>query len=142
MNELVFHARSLSDLNGIAAKIVKAAGQERIMAFYGQMGVGKTTLIRAICKYLGVRTEVTSPTFALVNEYPSDNGLVFHFDFYRINRISEALDFGIDEYFDGGGWCLMEWPEKIEELLPATTLRVYLDENPDASRTIRLEFFT
>jgi len=98
MNELVFHARRLSDLNGIAAKIVKAAGQERIIAFYGQMGVGKTTLIRSICKYLGVRTEVTSPTFALVNEYPSDDGLVFHFDFYRINRISEALDFGIDEY--------------------------------------------
>jgi tRNA threonylcarbamoyladenosine biosynthesis protein TsaE len=139
MKELVFHAKRLQDLHGIAGSIIKAAGNERIMAFYGQMGVGKTTLIRSVCKCLGVTTEVTSPTFAIVNEYPSDEGLVFHFDFYRINRISEALDFGIDEYFDGGGWCLIEWPEKLEELLPESTVRVFLTENPDASRTIRIE---
>ncbi len=138
MKELVFQARDLSDLNGIAARLVEAAGEERILAFYGQMGVGKTTLIRALCSGLGVKTEVTSPTFALINEYPSANGLVFHFDFYRIKRISEALDFGIDEYFDSGNWCLMEWPENLEELLPASTLRIYLVENPDGSRTIKL----
>ena len=139
MKELVFHARRLNDLDPIAAGIIKAAGDERIIAFYGQMGVGKTTLIRNICRNLGVKTEVTSPTFALVNEYPSGNGAVFHFDFYRINRISEALDFGIDEYFDSGRWCLMEWPEKLEELLPREVVRTFLTEEPDGSRIIRVE---
>lgn len=136
---MVFHAKRLHDLDRVAANIIKAAGEERIMAFYGQMGVGKTTLIRTICRSLGVKTEVTSPTFALVNEYPSGSGPVFHFDFYRINRISEALDFGIDEYFDSGHWCLIEWPEKVEELLPARVVRVLLTEEPDGSRTIRIE---
>ena len=105
---------------------------------YGPMGVGKTTLIRVICRHLGVKTEVTSPTFALVNEYPAKEDLIYHFDFYRINKISEALDFGIEEYFDSGRWCLMEWPEKIDELLPAGVLKLYLTENPGGSRTIRL----
>ena len=139
MEELVFHARRLNDLGGIAEKIIKAADNERIIAFYGQMGVGKTTLIRSICRNLGVMTEVTSPTFALVNEYPSPAGAVFHFDFYRINRISEALDFGIDEYFDSGRWCLIEWPEKIGELLPREVVRAFLTEEPDGSRIIRVE---
>ncbi|TSA31911.1 MAG: tRNA (adenosine(37)-N6)-threonylcarbamoyltransferase complex ATPase subunit type 1 TsaE [Porphyromonadaceae bacterium] len=139
MKELVFHAKRLHDLDGIAVNIIKAAGNERILAFYGQMGVGKTTLIRTICRGLDVITEVTSPTFALVNEYPSDSGPVFHFDFYRVNRISEALDFGVDEYFDSGRWCLIEWPEKVEELLPETVVRVLLHENPDGSRTIRVK---
>jgi tRNA threonylcarbamoyladenosine biosynthesis protein TsaE len=139
MRELVFRAKHLHDLDGIAAGIILAAGDERILGFYGEMGVGKTTLIRSVCRNLKVRNEVTSPTFALVNEYPSVDGPVFHFDFYRINRISEALDFGIDEYFDSGRWCLMEWPEKVEELLPETVVRVILTENPDSSRTIRVE---
>lgn len=139
MEELILRARHLSDLGAIAGKIIQTAGQERIIAFHGPMGVGKTTLIRYLCRNLGVKTEVTSPTFALVNEYPSDNGLVFHFDFYRITRIVEALDFGIDEYFDSGGWCLIEWPEKVEELLPQTVVRVNLTENSDGSRTIRIE---
>lgn len=139
MKKLVFHAKRLHDLDGIAAKIIKAAGNERIIAFYGLMGVGKTTLIRTICRILGVKTEVTSPTFTLVNEYPSGDGPVFHFDFYRLIRISEALDFGIDEYFDSGRWCLIEWPEKVEELLPETVVKVLLTEDTDGSRTIRVE---
>ena len=139
MKELVFHAKRLHDLDGIAARIIQASGNQRIMAFYGQMGVGKTTLIRTICRCLGVKAEVTSPTFALVNEYPSGEGPVFHFDFYRINRISEALDFGIDEYFDSGSWCLIEWPEKVEEFLPESMVRVILNENPDHTRSIRVE---
>jgi len=139
MNELVFHAKRLHDLDGIALSIMKAAGVERIMAFYGQMGVGKTTLIRAICRRLGVNSEVTSPTFALVNEYSGVTGQVFHFDFYRVTRISEALDFGIDEYFDSGHWCLIEWPEKVNELLPDRVIRVLLSEESNGSRTIRVE---
>ena len=139
MKELVFHARRLSELNRIAVSMIRVAGDQRIMAFHGDMGVGKTTLIRAICRNLGVKSEVTSPTFALVNEYLIDKGLVCHFDFYRINKISEALDFGIDEYFDSGAWCLIEWPEKIGELLPDDVVAVYLHENPDGSRTIRIE---
>jgi tRNA threonylcarbamoyladenosine biosynthesis protein TsaE len=140
MKELVFHAKRLHDLDGIAKHLISESGRERIVAFYGQMGAGKTTLIRVLCRSLRVKTEVTSPTFALINEYPSPEGPVYHFDFYRLNRISEALDFGIDEYFDSGSWCLIEWPEKLEELLPQTLVRVYISENPDNSRTIRAEF--
>ncbi len=139
MKEFVFHARRLHDLDAIAVDIIQISGNERIIAFYGDMGVGKTTLIRTICRSLQVKTEVTSPTFALVNEYPSPDGPVFHFDFYRVNKISEALDFGIDEYFDSGRWCLMEWPEKVEELLPAKMVRVMLTETTGGSRTIRVE---
>jgi tRNA threonylcarbamoyladenosine biosynthesis protein TsaE len=139
MKELLFHAKHLPDLGGIAARIIRAAGENRLLAFYGPMGVGKTTLIRSVCRHLGVTTEVTSPTFALVNEYPAEEGLIYHFDFYRINRISEAYDFGIDEYFDSGRWCFMEWPEKVEELLPPESLRIKLSEEPDGSRTIRIE---
>lgn len=139
MKELIFQARHLHDLDGIAGNIIRAAGNLRILAFYGQMGAGKTTLIRSICRNLGVTIEVTSPTFALVNEYPSFDGPVFHFDFYRINQISEALDFGIDEYFDSGKWCLIEWPEKVEELMPDPVVRINLSENEDQSRMIRIE---
>jgi tRNA threonylcarbamoyladenosine biosynthesis protein TsaE len=139
MKEMVFQARRLSDIPGIALKVIQAAGNIRILAFYGLMGVGKTTLIRTICRSLNVKTEVTSPTFALVNEYPTDNGPVYHFDFYRINRISEALDFGIDEYFDSDHWCFIEWPEKVEELLPDSLIKILLTENPDGSRMIRVE---
>lgn len=139
MKELVFHAKRPHDLGGIAASIIKAIRGGRIIAFYGIMGAGKTTLIRHICRSLNVKAEVTSPTFAIVNEYPSAGGPVFHFDFYRISRISEALDFGIDEYFDSGCWCLIEWPDKVEELLPETVVRALITEDPDGTRTIRME---
>lgn len=137
MDEAKFLARHLRDLDGIAHQIIKICGQNRLVGFHGAMGAGKTTLIQAFCRALGVMVEVTSPTFALVNEYPSKGGFpVFHFDFYRINDITEALDFGIDEYFAGGNWCLMEWPEKIEDLLPQGLVKVFITVRPDSARLI------
>ncbi len=137
-NEFIAHARK--DLDKVAHELITMAGDFRLVAFYGEMGVGKTTMIQSVCHALGVKTEVTSPTFALVNEYPVEGSEpVFHFDFYRINQISEALDFGIEEYFGSGCWCLMEWPEKVEELLPFELVRVFLVERPDASRRIRIQ---
>ncbi len=139
MKDLVFYAKRPNNLKRIADNIIKVAGNERIVAFYGKMGVGKTTLIRYLCQSLGVTSVVTSPTFTLVNEYPSNDGPVFHFDFYRISKASEVLDLGIDECFDSGHWCLIEWPELAEELLPEIVVRVFLAENPSGSRTIRVE---
>jgi tRNA threonylcarbamoyladenosine biosynthesis protein TsaE len=139
MKEFTYEAHSLASLKPIAGKIIRDAGSNKLIAFYGAMGAGKTTLIQALCHQLGVKTEVTSPTFALVNEYPSTEGPVFHFDFYRINRIEEALDFGIDEYFDSGHRCFMEWPEKIEELLPEPLARLFIREAEGGVREIRLQ---
>jgi len=139
MKDSVFYARHAGDLKRVAGNIIKVAGNERIVAFYGKMGVGKTTLIRYLCQSLGVMTVVTSPTFTLVNEYASLDGLVFHFDFYRIDKASDVLDLGIDECFDSGHWCLIEWPELAEELLPASVVKVFLTENPGGRRTIRVE---
>ncbi len=139
MRELSFHSRSLADLPSIAGNIIREAGGHRLLAFYGEMGAGKTTLIQSVCHSLGVQSEVTSPTFALVNEYFIPDGSLYHFDFYRINRISEALDFGIEEYFDSGSWCLMEWPEKVQELLPEPYIRMFLQVHSDGSRTIRMQ---
>ena len=108
-----------------------------IFAFYGQMGSGKTTFIKALCKELGVTDTVTSPTFTLVNEYRRPGELpVFHFDFYRIRSIAEVLDFGIEEYFDTLSPCFMEWPEKIEPLLPPGTLMISITVQSDGARVI------
>lgn len=108
-----------------------------VIAFYGAMGVGKTTLICELCKSMGINSVVNSPTFALVNEYFKPNGdSVFHFDFYRINSLTEAYDFGYEEYFYGGSLCLCEWPEKIEPLLPEGYMSVILTENADGSRHV------
>lgn len=110
-----------------------------VVAFFGAMGAGKTTLIREICTQLGVADNVTSPTFALVNHYRSGRGdNIFHFDFYRIEKLDEAYDLGYDEYFDSGALCLVEWPEKIEPLLPSDTLRVYIETTGPDSRKITI----
>jgi tRNA threonylcarbamoyladenosine biosynthesis protein TsaE len=139
MREISFRSRSLSDLQVIARSIIRESGEYRLLAFYGEMGAGKTTLIQSVCHALGVQSEVTSPTFALVNEYSATGGTVFHFDFYRVNKISEALDFGIEEYFDSGSWCLMEWPEKVEELLPEPLVRLFIEVRSNDSRNIRMQ---
>lgn len=130
---------SINDLPEAADAILKALNGRSIVAFWGEMGAGKTTLIRALCDRLGVTDTVTSPTFALVNEYHTETGEpIYHFDFYRINRIEEVFDFGYEEYFYSGNLCLIEWPEKIEGLLPEETLSVRIRITGDDSRTIEI----
>ena len=137
MNEIAI--LSLNAIADAAREFVAQIGTHRVFAFYGNMGAGKTTFIKAICNELGVRDDVNSPTFAIVNEYASNMGPVYHFDFYRINKLSEALDIGLEDYLYSGCLCIMEWPENIEELLPEETLRVEIKVNPDQSRTILWE---
>lgn len=114
--------------------------QSNIFAFFGPMGAGKTTFIKAICNALEVTDDVNSPTFTIVNEYRAGKGFpVYHFDFYRINKISEAYDIGIDEYFGAEGLCLIEWPEKIEEILPQECFKVTVSVNGDGTRSIFID---
>ncbi len=126
-----------SRLHEAARHFLKETAGKNIIAFYGQMGSGKTTFIRALCHEMGVIDTVTSPTFTLVNEYRRPGSMpVYHFDFYRIKKITEVLDFGIEEYFDSGAPCFMEWPELIEPLLPAETLRISITVTPEGERII------
>jgi len=135
-SEIIF---GLDEIDQAATRFLEALGERRIVAFYGSMGAGKTTFIRALCRQLGVEDTVTSPTFALVNEYRNRQGdSIFHFDFYRIRRLAEAIDMGCDEYFQSGHLCLIEWPELVEELLPTETLRVSIQETPDGLRRLTL----
>ncbi len=114
--------------------------QSNIIAFFGKMGAGKTTFITALCRELGVDEDiVNSPTFTIVNEYRAAKGFpIYHFDFYRLNSPKEAYDIGIEEYFASDGLCLMEWPEKIEEILPESSIKVYIEELPDRSRILKI----
>lgn len=129
---------SLEDLGRAAREFLEAIGENTLIAFYAPMGAGKTTFTTAICKALGVQEDaISSPTFAIVNEYRGGAGQpIYHFDFYRIERPEEALDIGLYDYLDSGDLCLMEWPENIEGLLPDETLRVQIAVNPDGSRTV------
>lgn len=124
---IAFEAKQLSDLDEIAARLLNLAGNRRLFALYGAMGAGKTTLIKVLCHQLGVTDEVNSPTFSIVNEYLTLSGdSVFHFDFYRINKIEEAYDIGYENYFFGGSHCFVEWPEKIRQLLPADCVQLWI----------------
>lgn len=109
------------------------------LAFHGEMGAGKTTFISALCRVLGMEDEVTSPTFSIVNEYRGADSRVFHFDFYRIETPEETLDLGLDDYFDSGDLCLMEWPENVADFLPDDVVDVNLRVEPDGSRVISWE---
>lgn len=133
--------RDLSDLGRAAEEFLKEIGGHRLIAFFAPMASGKTTFTTAICKALGVEEDaVSSPTFAIVNEYRSAGGEpVYHFDFYRIERLEEAYDIGLFDYLDSGNLCIMEWPENIEELLPEETLRVVISIRPDQSRVVAWE---
>ncbi len=134
------HIPTLSDLHEAARAFIREMGDGSVFAFYGKMGAGKTTFIKALCEELGVDEVVTSPTFAIVNEYRSDSGeLIYHFDFYRIKRIEEVYDMGYEDYFFSGALCFIEWPELVEELLPDDAVRVHIEEEADGSRTITLD---
>lgn len=128
---------SLKELNLAAKELIKAFGDDRIFAFYGKMGAGKTTFIQSICRALGSDDNVTSPTFALINEYnTADHKSIFHFDFYRINDIEEAYDLGYEDYIYSGSYCLIEWPEMIEPLLPEKMVEVKIEVQNDDTRLI------
>ena len=132
--------QNLEDLDRAAAEFLKEIGNNTLIAFYAPMGSGKTTFTTAICRNLGVTDPVGSPTFAIVNEYMrADGEPMYHFDFYRINKLSEAVEIGLYDYLDSGYLCLMDWPENIEDLLPEETLKVSIHVNPDQSRTISWE---
>jgi len=137
MNSLVL--KSLSDLNVVAEKFLRLIQNKKVIAFFGPMGVGKTTFIKALCNELGVVEIVTSPTFALINEYQTSNGnTIYHFDFYRIEKIEEVFDFGYEDYFYSGNYCFIEWPDKVAEILPDHIVFVQMVENEDGSRTINI----
>jgi len=117
---------TLDEIEKVVRDLIKAAGDNKIWLFYGEMGAGKTTLIKAICRELGVRSVMTSPTFSIVNEYDG-NGVIYHFDCYRLKNEEEAYDIGLEEYLDSGRLCLIEWPERIASLLPEVQFRINIE---------------
>ena len=130
---------SLDKIDEAAVEFIRAMGDNTVFAFHGDMGAGKTTFIKAVCENLGVSDTINSPTFAIVNEYRSDSGeLIYHFDFYRINKIEEVFDFGYEDYFYSGSLCFIEWPEKVDTLLPKDTVNVYVKVQEDGSREVSL----
>ncbi len=140
MKKLILEAASLSELPVIARKIIEFAGGHRIIAFNGKMGAGKTTLIKVICEELGVIDETGSPTFSIINEYlTEDDDSIYHFDFYRLKKLEEAYDIGIEEYLYSSSYCLMEWPGLITPLLPRGYVSVNINEGEKGKRIIKLE---
>lgn len=132
--------KNLSDLDIVARKFVENMGNRNVFAFYGEMGAGKTTFIKAICSALGVTETITSPTFSIVNEYEKSEGEpIFHFDFYRIKNIEEAYDFGYEDYFYSGHLCFIEWPELVEPLLPENVVKVQIVIEDNGQREISID---
>ena len=130
--------QSPAQLPEAAKQFVQAMDQNTVFAFYGKMGAGKTTFIKAICEELGVTDVINSPTFSIVNEYRSDTTgeLIYLFDFYRIKKIEEVYDMGYEDYFDSGAVCFIEWPELIDDLLPGDAVKVSITEQEDGSRIV------
>lgn len=128
---------SLADLKEVADELIRIAGDIRVWCFYGGMGTGKTTLIKIICRQLGVVEGTSSPTFSIINEYKNDKGdSVFHFDFYRLAKETEAYDMGVEEYFESGSYCFVEWPERIPTLFPMHYVKVKISEQTNSTRII------
>lgn len=132
---------SLKALDKAAKKLISAFPEQKIFAFYGKMGAGKTTFIQSVCRALGTADNITSPTFAIVNEYHTEKGeSIYHFDFYRIKSMEEAFDLGYEDYFFSGNYCLIEWPEKIESLLPENFVEVRIEVLENEKRVITAKF--
>ena len=129
--------KNIDSIATAAQEFIAQMGNSKIFAFYGSMGAGKTTFVKAVCEAMGVTDTVNSPTFAIVNEYDTPTGRpIYHFDFYRIKRLTEVYDMGYEDYFYGRGICFIEWPELIEELLPEETVRITIEERSDGSRVV------
>lgn len=129
--------KSIEDLPGAAKSLLRENPDCRIFAFFGPMGVGKTTFIKALCEELGVKETVSSPSFSIVNQYLDEEGnSVYHFDFYRIKKIEEAFDIGYEDYFFSGEYCFIEWPDKVEGLIPVDAISVFLEEKSNNERII------
>ena len=136
------HITSQDDLPDVAEAVIEALGRRTVVAFRGEMGAGKTTLIREIAAQLGATDTVTSPTFAIVNQYKGKGGRrIHHFDFYRIKKLEEVYDMGYEDYFYSGALCFIEWPELVEELLPGNTIKVTIEEVENGEREVTLESF-
>ena len=133
--------QSLDQIHEAARQFIEAMGDNTVFAFYGKMGAGKTTFIKAVCEELGVSDVITSPTFAIVNEYRSDlaGELIYHFDFYRIKKLEEVYDMAYEDFFYSGAVCSIEWPELIEELLPGNTVKVTIEEVENGAHRLTLE---
>ena len=130
--------KNITDIAAAAQEFIAQMGDNKVFAFYGAMGAGKTTFVKALCEAMGVTDTVNSPTFAIVNEYDTPSGRpIYHFDFYRIKRLAEVYDMGYEDYFYGRGLCFIEWPELVEDLLPEETVKVTIEELPDDSRLVR-----
>ena len=128
---------SLATIHEAAKQFIAGIGDNKMFAFYGKMGAGKTTFTKAICEVLGVKDVITSPTFAIVNEYTDREGQpIYHFDFYRIKKLEEVYDMGYEDYFYSNHLCLLEWPELIEDILPENTIKVTIEEQPDGTRVV------
>ena len=137
MTEIII--KDLEHINEAAREFINKMGEGSVFAFYGGMGAGKTTFIKAVCEELGVEDVVTSPTFAIVNEYRSETSgeLIYHFDFYRIKKLEEVYDMGYEDYFYSGATCFIEWPELVEELLPEDAVKVSVAETEDGCRSVK-----
>ena len=131
--------KSIETINEAARQFIESIADRKVFAFYGSMGAGKTTFIKAICEELGVKDVINSPTFAIVNEYLDGKGeTIYHFDFYRIKRLEEVYDMGYEDYFYSNRLCFIEWPELIEDVLPLDVTKVTITENPDGTRTVSM----
>ncbi|UKK48977.1 tRNA (adenosine(37)-N6)-threonylcarbamoyltransferase complex ATPase subunit type 1 TsaE [Prevotella sp. E9-3] len=128
--------QDLDHIHEAARQFISLIGDHTVFAFYGKMGAGKTTFVKAVCEELGVEDVITSPTFAIVNEYTTPSSPIYHFDFYRIKKLEEVYDMGYEDYFYSGNLCFIEWPELIEEVLPDDAVKVTITENSDGSRTV------
>ena len=145
LRKMEIKIQNIESIREAAREFINNIGEHKVFAFYGKMGAGKTTFVKAICEELGVKDVITSPTFAIVNEYevsltshlsPLTSSSIYHFDFYRIKKLEEVYDMGYEDYFYSGALCFIEWPELIEELLPTDAVKVVISEQEDGSRLV------